>query len=89
MPETHSDTNPAADVTESMHDLERQRRENRDAIAALGVNPYGVRTEGIESINTARGRYDEAADAHHQEQFQSTPPCRGDGAILTSLPTAG
>ena len=51
-----------------MHDLERQRRANRDAIAELGLNPYGVRTEGVEPIDAARGRYDEAADAAHQER---------------------
>jgi len=51
---------------QSIHRLEAQRRANRDAIAALGVNPYGKRTEGIISIAAAREHYDAKADAEHQ-----------------------
>lgn len=43
-------------------ELERQRRENRDGIAALGVKPYGARESGLVSLSAARGMYDEAAD---------------------------
>jgi len=46
------------------HYLEQQRRENRDAIAALGVNPYGQRPPAdvrIVSMLDAHDLYDEAA----------------------------
>jgi len=64
MPETtpHAAENAADDI----HDLERQRRANRDAVAALGVNPYGSRTEGLIPIADALHRYDEDADQDHQ-----------------------
>ncbi len=52
----------APETIESPHHLEQQRRENREAIAALGVHPYGRRTDGLVSIQEARGRYDEQAD---------------------------
>ncbi len=48
---------------QSLHHLEAQRRANRDAIAALGVNPYGQRTPGLVSLAKARGRFDERIDA--------------------------
>ncbi len=67
MPETTPET-PAPEQGESLHDLELQRRANRDTVAALGVNPYGVRTEGVEPIAAARARYDEDADTEHQEK---------------------
>ncbi len=48
------------------HKLEAQRRANRAAIAELGLDPYGVRTDGLESIAAARDRYDAAADQDQQ-----------------------
>jgi len=77
MPETSQtpETDATADASnegpggaESLHELERQRRANRDAIAALGLNPYGVRTEGVVPVATALTRYDEKADREHQER---------------------
>jgi lysyl-tRNA synthetase class 2 len=50
----------------SPHHLEAQRRSNRDALAKLGYQPYGTKTDGIEPISGARARYDEAADKDHQ-----------------------
>ena len=52
--------------TEGSHRLESQRRENRDAVAALGLPPYGVRTPGIAPIAHAKARYDADADAQQQ-----------------------
>jgi len=44
------------------HHLEQQRRANRDAVAQLGLLPYGLRTDGIMTIEGARTRFDEDAN---------------------------
>jgi lysyl-tRNA synthetase class 2 len=54
------------DTPESPHRLEQQRRENRDAIAALGARPYGGRTADLISLSEARALYDQAADEANQ-----------------------
>jgi len=46
----------------SLHRLELQRRENRQALAALGLDPYGKRTDGIITVAAARARFDPAAN---------------------------
>jgi lysyl-tRNA synthetase class 2 len=58
------DTAPPS--AESLHELELQRRRNRDAMRALGADPYGGRTEGLTSLAQARATYDAEADADHQ-----------------------
>ncbi len=50
-----------------IHPLEQQRRQNRDAVAALGLDVYGQREEGLRSLADAHALYDEAADAAHQQ----------------------
>jgi lysyl-tRNA synthetase class 2 len=42
--------------------LESQRRENRAAVAALGLNPYGIRTDGISTALEARALHNTDAD---------------------------
>ena len=56
------DTTTPIETPEDMHRLEAQRRENRDTIAALGLNPYGFSHQGLISCAEARRMYDEAAD---------------------------
>ncbi|MCC6675661.1 MAG: lysine--tRNA ligase [Phycisphaerales bacterium] len=56
-----SDT-PSNPAPESIHKLEAQRRANREAAAALGLKPYGGRTDGIITSELAREVYDEAAN---------------------------
>lgn len=66
----------AVPAPESPHHLEQQRRANRDTLAALGVDPYGGRREGIITIAEARRRYDVQADAawkQHQETLKQQP----------------
>ncbi len=57
-----------------IHELEAQRRANRDAAAALGFLPYGERVDGLMTLAGARCRYDEAADRAHQEAAKAPPP---------------
>jgi lysyl-tRNA synthetase class 2 len=60
-------TEPAGGAPDhTPHRLEQQRRENRDAIAALGVDPYGNRTDDLVSLADARRIYDPQADTEHQ-----------------------
>ncbi len=47
---------------DSPHHLEQQRREKRDAIAALGIDPHGVRIDGITPAAHALACYDADAD---------------------------
>ncbi|GAB4516735.1 MAG: lysine--tRNA ligase [Phycisphaerales bacterium] len=44
------------------HRLEQQRREKRDAIAALGVDPYGGATAELIHLNDARAKHSQKAD---------------------------
>ncbi len=61
MPETP----PQPAQPEPGHRLEHQRRENRDAVAALGLSPYGGRTKDILSTGEARALHSPQADADH------------------------
>lgn len=56
------------------HHLEAQRRQNRDAVAALGLAVYGRRTPGLIALGEARARYDAEADAAHQAQGRAPAP---------------
>ncbi|CAG1006319.1 lysyl-tRNA synthetase, class II [Phycisphaerales bacterium] len=60
-----TDPLPSADATpygEGLHKLEAQRRSNRDTVRALGLEPYGVRVDGIASCAAARSLFDDAAN---------------------------
>jgi lysyl-tRNA synthetase class 2 len=51
---------------ESPHRLEQQRKDNREALRALGLDPYGQRTTNLLNIAEARAKYSPEADAAHQ-----------------------
>jgi lysyl-tRNA synthetase class II len=71
---------------ESLHHLEQQRRANRDAVRALGVDPYGSRTPGLISLAEALAAYDEAADAANQASVSAQKQAKKDGAGDDELP---
>jgi lysyl-tRNA synthetase class 2 len=56
------------------HRLERQRRANRDAAAALGFAPYGARTDGLVDLAEARRLHNPAADEAHGAAGKDPPP---------------
>lgn len=56
-----------------IHRLEAQRRVNRDAAVALGVDPYGSRVDDIVPIAEALRRYDADADAAHHAAGKAPP----------------
>ena len=47
----------------AIHPLEHQRRTNRDTVAALGLNPYGQRVDGLTPLAEAQARFSPEADA--------------------------
>ncbi|GAB4385632.1 MAG: lysine--tRNA ligase [Phycisphaerales bacterium] len=53
---------------EAVHGLEAQRRANRQAVAELGLDPYGARTDGLMDLASAAARYDAAADQEYQQR---------------------
>ncbi len=52
----------AAGTTPTVGSLEAQRRANRDAVAALGVSPYGDRVDGLSYLALAAAEYDPESD---------------------------
>lgn len=73
-PDPSSSTTSPAAATPPLHELERQRRANRDAAASLGLNPYGVCTEGLLPLAEAKSKYDAEADAAHQGAGKTPAP---------------
>jgi len=84
-------TDPTPSVPVPTHKLEAQRRENRAAVAALGLKPYGQRTgetDLIADIKLARERYDADADAAHQQASKDAKAAGGAGGpIVDTRPT--
>ncbi|MFB3430702.1 MAG: lysine--tRNA ligase [Phycisphaerales bacterium] len=76
MATTPTTTESGSDAGSSTHRLEQQRRENRDAVRALGMNPYGQRTDGLITLAEAKARYDEAADQKFQDAEQTNADAR-------------
>jgi lysyl-tRNA synthetase class 2 len=53
---------------QSVHELEQQRRQKRDAAAAQGSAVYGTAVPGLVSLADAAGRYDAGADTEQKER---------------------
>ncbi|MBU6414126.1 MAG: lysine--tRNA ligase [Planctomycetes bacterium] len=53
--------------------LEAQRRENRGLVAALGLNPYGSRVEGLIPLAEAKAFYSGQADEAHKALGKDGP----------------
>jgi lysyl-tRNA synthetase class 2 len=71
MPPTPPEPQPA---TPALHELEAQRRANREAARALGLNPYGTRTDGLIPLADARERYDDRANEAFNAAGKAPPP---------------
>lgn len=67
----------AADAVD-IHHLEQQRRENRDAVIALGMLPYGERTDDLSTLADAHALYSEAADKANKESNQARKQAKRD-----------
>jgi len=66
----HPPTGPGAP---DVHHLEQQRRANRDAVIALGLNPYGNRTDGLVTLAEARAKHSDAADKAAADAGKAPP----------------
>lgn len=78
-------TQPSGDADE-MHHLEQQRRENREKITALGLNPYGLRLDDLPVLAEAADRYDVDADTAHQASVAARRQANKDNAGEADLP---
>ncbi len=91
----HLTTMTTDQPTHDIHHLEAQRRANRDAVAALGVNPYGRRTPDLISLDAARALHDPKADQHHADHakdpgFTDTRPiAKVAGRVMLRRDTGG
>ncbi len=61
-----------------IHHLEQQRRDNRDAVIALGMLPYGERTDDLVTLADAHTLYSEAADKANKESNQARKQAKRD-----------
>ena len=67
----------AADAVD-IHHLEQQRRDNRDAVIALGMLPYGERTDDLVTLADAHALYNEDADKANKESNQARKQAKRD-----------
>lgn len=68
-----SQPSEATPAQPSIHPLEQQRRDNRAAAEALGLLPYGVRTDGLATLSDARAMHSPEADAAHAAAGKEPP----------------
>jgi lysyl-tRNA synthetase class 2 len=61
----------AQEAAAEIHRLEQQRRENREGVRELGLNPYGFRADGLVTLMNAHASYDEAADDANKESTKA------------------
>ena len=68
--------------TADLHPLERQRRDNREKLAPLALNPYGERLESVLTLAEAIARYDAAADEANQASEGARKQAKKDNPAL-------
>jgi lysyl-tRNA synthetase class 2 len=68
-----ADGQSAPSLGASGQKLEAQRRENRGMVAALGLNPYGGRVEGLLPLAEAKALYSATADEAHKAMGKDAP----------------
>jgi len=56
-------------AADDLHHLEQQRREKREALRDLGLDPYGSRENNLLPLNDARARHDPDADARWEAEL--------------------
>ncbi|TVS08072.1 MAG: lysine--tRNA ligase [Phycisphaerales bacterium] len=62
---------PPSEASQTVHELELQRRANRDEALGLGLRPYGDRVDGLVALAEAASLYDGSADEDHQKNGKS------------------
>tara|TARA_R110002096_G_scaffold344921_11_gene538362 strand:- start:49796 stop:51454 length:1659 start_codon:yes stop_codon:yes gene_type:complete len=79
-------TAPEQAEPQDLHRLELQRRANRDEVIALGLSPYGHRTDGLITLKAAHEAYSEAADTANKESNQAHKAAKRENPDATDLP---
>ncbi len=69
-----------------LHEQEAARLEKRARVRELGLDPYGQRQQDLLSLDEAASRYDEAADAQHQESAAARKAVLKDNPQATEAP---
>jgi lysyl-tRNA synthetase class 2 len=81
--QTTEPPNTEQSESQDLHRLELQRRANRDDIAALGLLPYGQRTDGLINLAQAHNAYDQAADQANKDANQARKQAQRDNPDLS------
>ncbi len=76
--QTTENLNIEQEESQDLHRLELQRRANRDEIAALGMLPYGQRTDDLLNLAQAHSRFDQAADQANKDANQARKQAKRD-----------
>lgn len=81
-PSNQSEQLSEQEARAELHRLEQQRRENRDAVRALGFNPYGQRSDGLMTLAQAHGAYSASADQEQKDSTQARKQAKRDNPQL-------
>ena len=72
-----------AEDSDDVHHLEQQRRDNRDAVISLGLDPYGHRTDDLLTLSQAHALFDDAIDSAHKASAQAHKQAKKDQPDLS------
>ena len=67
-----------AEESDDVHHLEQQRRENRDAVISLGLDPYGHRTDDLLTLAQAHALFDDSIDSAYKASTQAHKQAKKD-----------
>ncbi|MDF1809671.1 MAG: lysine--tRNA ligase [Phycisphaerales bacterium] len=73
----------SAENSVDIHHLEQQRRENRDAVIALGLLPYGERADDLLTLAGAHNLYASQADEQYKETNQAQRQAKRDNPDIS------
>lgn len=74
----------STETSVDIHHLEQQRRENRDAVIALGLLPYGERADDLLTLAAAHDLYDSQADELYKESNQAQRQAKRDNPDISA-----
>jgi lysyl-tRNA synthetase, class II len=81
--QTTENPNIEQEESQDLHRLELQRRANRDDIAALGMLPYGQRTDDLINLAQAHSRFNQDADQANKDSNQARKLAKRDNPEIS------
>jgi lysyl-tRNA synthetase, class II len=81
--QTTENPNIEQEESQDLHRLELQRRANRDDIAALGMLPYGQRTDDLINLAQAHSRFNQDADQANKDSNQARKQAKRDNPEIS------